>query len=77
MIYWGRELTHTSYHFWNYFSDERENVLKKNIVYVCTAGSILLLHHICSALKCLSYGCTHLIYYSKENLRKHTIYYQT
>lgn len=27
MTYWGSELTHTSYLFWNYFSDVRERML--------------------------------------------------
>lgn len=75
MIYWGRELTHTSYHFWNYFSEVRGNVIKIP-VHVCTADSMLLLH-ICSTLKCLSYGCSHQIYDSTENLSKDTVYYQT
>lgn len=75
MIYWGSELTHTSYLFWNYFSDV--SVLgkkKKNPTCVCTAGSILLLHHICSTLTCLSYGCSHQICYSTENLSKYPVF---
>lgn len=28
-------------------------------------------------LKCLSYCCSHQIYYSTENLSKHTVYYRT
>lgn len=78
MIYWGSELTHTSYLFWNYFSDVSvlgKKKKKKNPTCVCTAGSILLLRHICSTLKCLSYGCTHQIYYNTENLSKYPVFF--